>query len=67
MCFALGRKPSAMGTISMEEYRAYLLGPDGHLCADENTAKQKAQDLAEDCVVELWQGARKIAVNQPRQ
>jgi hypothetical protein len=63
-----------MGTISMEEYRAYLLGPDGHivdrvdlLCADENTAKQKAEDLAEDCVVELWQGARKIAVYQPRQ
>ena len=52
----------------MEEYRAYLLGPDGHvesridlICSDETTAKERAEQLADDRPVELWQGDRKIA------
>jgi hypothetical protein len=52
----------------MEEYKAYLLGPDGHVfrridlvCRDENAAKERAQQLAEHSGVELWQGERKIA------
>ena len=52
----------------MEEYRAYLLGPDGQIarrvdlmCADENAARERVQQLADDCAVELWQGGRKIA------
>ncbi|MBB4428408.1 hypothetical protein GGD66_006995 [Bradyrhizobium sp. CIR48] len=52
----------------MEEYAAYMLGPDGQIvhrvnivCADEDTAKKRAHQLAKDCAVELWQGARKIA------
>lgn len=57
----------------MEEYRAYLLGPDGRivsridlLCSDEDTAKERAEQLAQDCAVELWQGDRKIATYPPR-
>jgi hypothetical protein len=53
-------------------YRAFLLGPDGHVvdrvdlfCRDENEAKQKAQELAKNCPVELWQCARKIAKFEP--
>jgi len=45
----------------------YLLGPDGHVdivCSDEDTAKERAQQLAQDNAVELWQGDRKIAVYQ---
>lgn len=57
----------------MEEYRANLMGPDGHvmsrvdlICEDEETARERAQQLAQDRVVELWQGARKIAEYHPR-
>jgi len=56
---------------SMEDYRVYLLGPDGHVvqrvdivCSDEDTAKERAQQLAQDNAIELWQGDRKIAVYQ---
>ena len=52
----------------MQEYRAYLLAPYGQVvnridlvCADENTARERAQQLADDHAVELWQGERKIA------
>ena len=57
----------ATGTLSMD-YRVYLLGPDGRIAgrldivsADDDTAKERARLLAEDCAVELWQGDRKIA------
>lgn len=52
----------------MEDYMAYLLGPDGLIaaridlvCADESAAKDRAQELAGEHAVELWQGSRKIA------
>jgi hypothetical protein len=58
----------------MEEYRAYLLGPDGRIasridliCEDENAARERARQLAHDCAVELWCGDRKIAEYPARQ
>ena len=57
----------------MEEYKAYLLGPDGRVasrvdlvCENEEAAREHAQKLAQDCVVELWQGATRIAGFHPR-
>ena len=53
---------------TMQEYRAYLLNPDGHIkraidliCPDEETAKNQAKQLADGHDVELWQLGRKIA------
>ncbi|MCD9898259.1 hypothetical protein QIH85_43100 [Bradyrhizobium japonicum] len=53
----------------MEEYSVYLLGPDGQIvgrinlvCANEDAAKERAWQLAQDCTVELTQGERSIAV-----
>lgn len=64
---------SRVGDASMEEYRAYLMGPEGYvmsrvdlICEDEETARERAQQLAQDRVVELWQGPRKIAEYHPR-
>ena len=51
----------------MPEYRAYLIGPDGHIvkrvelvCTDE-VAREQAKTLAEWHDVEFWQEARRIA------
>ncbi|WP_439374573.1 hypothetical protein [Bradyrhizobium sp. DASA03120] len=52
----------------MEEFTAYLFGPDGRIvqtirliCANEEAAKQRALQFAEAYAVELWQLTRKIA------
>jgi hypothetical protein len=54
----------------MPEYRAYLIGSDGHFrdavgmnCEDDKSASERAANLAEAEAVEieLWQGARMIA------
>ena len=51
----------------MDEYKAFMLGPDGKivsridLICDESTAREQAQQLADDCAVELWKGTQKIA------
>ena len=52
----------------MQEYRAYLLNPDGRIksaidliCPDEETARDQAKHLADGHDVELWQLGRKIA------
>lgn len=57
----------------MEDYKVYLLGPDGRVatrvdlvCENEETARERAQLLAQNCAVELWQDARKIAEYHPR-
>ncbi|MDA9497309.1 hypothetical protein [Bradyrhizobium sp. CCBAU 11357] len=57
----------------MEEFMAYLFGPDGNIvqrvrliCADEEAARQRAEQLAETHTVELWQLARKIATYTSR-
>jgi hypothetical protein len=58
----------------MEAYKAYLLGPDGHVacridlvCRDENAAREQARQPAEHSAVELWQGERKVAEFQAPQ
>jgi hypothetical protein len=52
----------------MPEYRAYLIGPDGHIvervelvCTDDEVAREQAKTLAGWHDVELWQEARRIA------
>jgi len=47
----------------MPEYRAYMVGPDGHFigyeplkCADDGEAIEKAKRLAGQYPVELWSG-----------
>ena len=53
------------------EYRAFILGPDGHVQAridlihadDENAAKEQAQRLVDGHDVELWQLDGKIATS----
>jgi hypothetical protein len=49
----------------MAEYRAYFVGPDGHIlsqtpliCSDDAEAIQKAKELEGGYVVELWSGER---------
>lgn len=56
----------------MEQYRAYLIGPDAQitqridlLCADETDARQRARDLAKYHAVELWDDYRLIATFVP--
>jgi hypothetical protein len=51
----------------MQEYRAYIVGNDGHfiravdiLCEDDDTAKERAKQLVDGHDVELWQLNRKI-------
>ena len=51
----------------MAEYRAYLIGDDGHfydavplICADDAEAIEMAKKLVIDRDVELWQLDRKI-------
>lgn len=52
----------------MNEYRAYIMGADGHIlnridlrCADDDDAKEQAKQLVDGHDVELWQLGRKIA------
>ena len=51
----------------MKEYRAFLLGQDGHVfgaegfeASDDEDALQKAQLLADGHDVEVWELARKV-------
>jgi hypothetical protein len=53
----------------MQHYRAYIMGWDGHIlsaidlhCADDDAAKQRAEQLVDGHDVELWQLDRKVAV-----
>jgi hypothetical protein len=50
------------------EYRAYIIGPDGHIqgrfdliCTDDDAARERAKQLVNGHDIELWQAARKIA------
>ena len=53
----------------MQEYRVFLIAPDGHivnrvevLCTDDEAARKRAELLVDDhSVVELWQRDRKLA------
>ena len=58
----------------MEDYRAYVIGPDGHVrdrvdywCRDVDAAKERAKQLVDGYDVELWQLDRKIAVFYARE
>ena len=51
----------------MQEYRAYIMGPDGHVqsrvdlrCSDESEAIERAKQLVDGHDVELWQLDRQI-------
>lgn len=51
----------------MLEYRAYLVGQDGHfiaceplVCGDDSEATEKAQRLVDGHDVELWSGTRLV-------
>ena len=51
----------------MQEYRAYIVGDDGHFlravdifCEDDDTTKEHAKRLVNGHDVELWQLDRKI-------
>jgi hypothetical protein len=52
----------------MAEYHAYFVGEDGHFkqsvvlfCPDDDTAKERAEQLVDGHDVELWQLGRKVA------
>jgi hypothetical protein len=52
----------------MPEYRAYIVGPDGHVedridlvCDSEEAAKKHAKQLVDGHDVELWHLDRRIA------
>ena len=53
----------------MQEYRAYIIGLDGHIikalglrCANDAAAKERAKQLVDGHDKELWQGDRQVAV-----
>ena len=55
----------------MPDYRAYIVGDDGHfvdfeplVCVDDAEATEQAKRLVDGHDVELWEGARLIAVLQ---
>jgi hypothetical protein len=59
---------------TMEDYRAYVIGSDGHImnrvdfsCQDDEAAKERAQRLVADYDIELWHLDRKIAVFHAKQ
>jgi hypothetical protein len=58
------------GTAVMPEYRAYIIGSDGHFrdaiamnCDGDEAASRRADNLAkaETVEIELWQESRKVA------
>jgi hypothetical protein len=55
----------------MQGYRAYLIGPDGHIfqridlvCENDEDAKERAKQLVDGHDIELWQLDRRIATFQ---
>jgi hypothetical protein len=56
------------GTRQMPEYRAYVMGPDGHVkdradlvCEGEEEAKARAKQLVDGHDIELWKLDRHVA------
>ena len=57
---------------SMQQYRAYFIGPDDLIldrvdlvCVDENDARKQAKKLADAYAVELWHSDRMIERFEP--
>ncbi len=55
----------------MADYRAYIIGADGHFysairleCTGDAEAMKEAEKLVDGHDVELWQGIRKVAAFQ---
>lgn len=53
----------------MSDYRAYIIGPDGHfhsfeviIAPDDTSAVKAAEKFVDGCDVEVWYLARKVAV-----
>lgn len=53
----------------MAQYRAYLIGSDGHflrsldlICDNDDAAIENAEQLVDGHDVELWQQKRKVAL-----
>jgi len=51
----------------MAEYRAYIVGRDGHfmgfeplICADDSEATERAKRLVDGHDIELWSGTRLV-------
>jgi hypothetical protein len=62
---ALYRRASGSGDFRLAEYKAYIVGRDGHfigyqplVCADDYEAIEKAKRLVDTNDVELWSGPR---------
>jgi hypothetical protein len=56
----------------MQDYRAYMIGRDGHIerridlnCPDDEAAKERAKQLVDGYAVELWHLGRQIATFEP--
>jgi hypothetical protein len=56
----------------MQEYRAYVIGSDGHIvnrvdviCTDETEARRLAKQVVDGHPVELWQSDRYIERFEP--
>jgi hypothetical protein len=67
-CPALWSVTHWAGSPEVNEYRAYIKGPDGRvlrrvdlLCADYDAARDRAKLLVDGHDVELWQLSRRIA------
>jgi hypothetical protein len=53
----------------MRLYRIFLLGQDGHIkqppeiveCPDDQTAIERAKQLLDGKVIEIWEGSRLVA------
>jgi hypothetical protein len=59
----------AVGDGRMQEYRAFVIGPDGHVmlrhdlsALDDEAAKQFAQRYVDGHDIEVWQLDRRIAI-----
>lgn len=57
-----------IGGFGLAEYRAYAIGPDGHIaswvpliCEDDRAAIDKAKESFHGQIAELWCGARLVA------
>ena len=56
------------------EYKAYTLGPDGHIssridliCHNDTEAKERAKQLVDQLSIELWRGERFLGLFKPKQ
>jgi hypothetical protein len=57
----------------MHGYRAYIMGPDGHIrdlviihAETEDDAKKQAEQLVDGHAIELWDEARRIVRFEPK-